>query len=166
MNSYRTVIINIIILIIPLLLFLIVAKLISIICTKILVHTPTDEEKEELKTKDLYHYTNDTNINKIDINKINRKKGKVSLKKSKTNSGANLFNGNKECIYFFIGDDFSSGKRKRINRSKQEENNRVKVNASNLNFDKIKIRKFDNVLLYEDNYEGVGEIERNLKENK
>lgn len=74
--------------------FISLAILLSAICTKILIHKPTQEEKEELILKSLYHYTSDVNVDKIDL-----RDGTIFLKKSKR-LDVNLFNLFRPAVYF------------------------------------------------------------------
>lgn len=136
-------------------------SIVTLLINILLVHKPRKEEIKKLMGCELYHYTNDKNIEKIDL-----KNGEVELITSKRYI-ANIYNWYKPSIFFFIKnaeDEEIKKIKKFINIDDKEKlKNRVIINASNLDFNNVKIRNYDKTLIYSKDYKGPGTIERNIR---
>lgn len=140
--------------IIEFLCFIFIAMVIVLLIINLfLVVKPSDEQWERISKLKAFHYTTIENIEKI-----NKGNGYIHLKSSKSLK-SNYSSWFRNSVYFFIEDKNNNELKKMLN-IKKNESIKLTVDISNLERHKIKVRNYDNVLIYKGDYIGKGEINK------
>lgn len=129
------------------------AIIVILVINTLIVTKPSDEEWEKFIGLKVCHYTTLENAEKIE-----KSEGYIYLKASRTliSKCYNWFRGS---VYFFIEDGNTTKIMKFLN-TKRSESIKITVEVSNLDKKHVRLRRYDNVLIYTGDYVGKGEIHR------
>lgn len=116
------------------------------------VFKPTDSEWDDLIKRTCCHFTYEKNIKEID-----RDNNNVYLKTTKSLE-ANTAVFFRPSVYFFIGE--ANKEQLKINNIYENKNYAIYVEIKDLDRNKVRIRTYDNVLVYMGRYNGKGIIKK------
>ena len=116
-----------------------------------IVRKPNDKDWKKIIGLKVHHFTTLENARKINMGD-----GYIHLKASKTLI-SKCYNWFRPSVYFFIDDGNTTKLMKYLN-IKNSEHIKIIVEVSDLDKKNIRLRRYDNVLIYTGDYRGKGKI--------